>query len=255
MSQRFAGRVAVVTGAASGIGRAAAIQFASEGARVVAADLNSNAAKETVEIIATAGGEAIAVETDVTNEASVAAMTAAAVDHYGRIDAAFNNAGISDPPVAFTEMTLDAWNKMINVNLTSVFLCIQAELRVMLAQDEIDGARGAICITSSGAGRIPAPGQPHYTAAKHALLGLVKSTATEFNPNHIRCNAILPGMTDTGMIHSLGEELLETITRHSPHGRLGTPDEVAAAAVWLCSAEARWVNGQSIAVDGGGVMI
>ena len=145
---------------------------------------------------------------------------------------------------------------MIGVNLTGVFLCMKHEIRAMLKQEPIDGARGALVATSSGAGRIPAPGQPHYTAAKHGVLGLVKLAAQEFLAQGIRSNAILPGSTDTPMMHrNNSEDFVNMLRRFSPGGELGTAADVAAAGVWLCSAEAKWVNGQSIAVDGGGVMI
>ena len=248
------GRSVLVTGGGSGIGRAAALDFAARGARVAVADIQLPAAERTVSEIERAGGEALAIEADIANEASVREMIAATVDRFGRLDAAFNNAGISDTQVAFIDMTLDAWNRMIEVNLTGVFLCLQAELRVMLEQEERDGERGAICITSSGAGRVAAPGQPHYTAAKHAILGLVRSVVTEYNRSGIRCNTILPGLVDTPLLGSGGSDI-EALKKYAPGGRIGTPEEVAAAAVWLCSPAARWVNGQAIVVDGGGVMV
>jgi len=252
---RFENQVTLVTGGGSGIGRAACEQFGREGARVVVADRNLEAANEVAGAICAGGGEALSLEVDVADERSVSSMVRQCIDHYGRLDAALNNAGISHDPRPFTELPIEDWDKMIGINLTGVFLCMKHELIAMQAQDPVDGMRGALCATSSGAGRIPAPGQPHYTAAKHGLLGLVKLAAQENIATGIRSNAILPGSTDTPMMHSNPPEWVKTMEKMSPGGNFGTAENVAAAAVWLCSREARWVNGQSVAVDGGGVMI
>lgn len=255
-AMRFSGKTALVTGGASGIGRCAVEQFSREGANVVIADRDATAAAQVADAIRAGGGEALTVEVDVSNEPSVEAMITAAIAQFGRIDAAMNNAGISRAPQPFTELSVENWQQMIDVNLTGVFLCMKHEIKAMLEQEPIDGVRGALCATASGAARIPAPGQPHYTAAKHGMLGLVKIAAQEFIPQGIRSNAILPGSTDTPMLtEGNPKEFVDMLRRFSPGGQLGKAADVAAAGVWLCSAEAKWVNGQSIAVDGGGVMI
>ena len=252
------GRVALVTGAGSGIGRASALTFAREGAKVVVADLDGAGAKATAERIEAGGGQALALQVDVTNEAQVADMIRRTVDRFGRLDAAHNNAGISHRPVAFHEMTLEAWNQMIAVNLTSVFLCIKHELEQMRQQPILGWGRGAIVNTSSGAGIVPAPGQPHYTAAKHGVLGLMKNVASEYALQRIRCNSILPGITDTAMVAASfaanGPEYRKKLEATVPGGELCQPEEMAETAVWLCSDHARRVNGQGIVVDGGGVL-
>jgi NAD(P)-dependent dehydrogenase (short-subunit alcohol dehydrogenase family) len=241
------GRVALVTGAASGIGRAAAEQLAREGARVAIVDVDEAGARETAQRIAQAGGEAYFARADVSD--------ADAAARFGRLDCALNNAGITDPPRAFHELDPAAWQRMIAVNLSSVFWCMQAEIRQMLEQPARDGLRGVIVNTASGAAFVPAPGQPHYTAAKHGVVGLTRCAASEYQSQGIRCNAICPGLTDTPMVRGFlaasPPEVAEAV-RRSTRGTLGRPEDVAALAVWLCSDQARWVNGQSILVDGGG---
>lgn len=252
------GRVALVTGAGSGIGRASALLFAREGAQVVVADIDGAHAKATVELIEKAGGTALALEVDVTNEAQVAEMVRRTVDRFGRLDAAMNNAGISHRPVPFHDLTHEAWNQMIAVNLTGVFLCIKHELAQMVKQPILGAGRGAIVNTSSGAGIVPAPGQPHYTAAKHGVLGLMKNVASEYALEKIRCNSVLPGITDTAMMAaSFSEnspEYRKKLEATVPGGVFCQPEEIAETAVWLCSDHARRVNGQGIVVDGGGVL-
>jgi NAD(P)-dependent dehydrogenase (short-subunit alcohol dehydrogenase family) len=252
------GRVALVTGAGSGIGRASAQIFAREGARVAVVDMNEAGAKETAESIEAAGGEAFAIRTDVSDEAAVEDMIARTVERFGRLDAAMNNAGITSPHFNFHEMPLEEWDRMIRVNLTSVFLCMKHEIVQMLKQDILGAGRGAICNTSSGAGVVPAPGQPHYTAAKHGVLGIMKNVASEYAKSRIRCNSVLPGITETAMLaDSLslnGPEYRKLLEATVPGGVIGQPEEVGETAVWLCSDRASRVNGQGVMVDGGGVL-
>ncbi len=243
-----AGKVALVTGAGSGIGEAAAKLFAAEGAKVMVVDIDLAAADRVVDEIVAAGGQASSVAADVTDEADVAAMVTAAQERYGRLDCAFNNAGISGAMTAFCDLSLDDWNRMIAINLTSVFLCMKHELGVMAAQGS-----GAIVNTSSGAGVVAAPGLPHYTAAKHGVLGLTKVAAQEFAAKGIRVNAVLPGTTRTPMIEGFiagNPEAEKMVSRGIGRRRLGDPIEVAQAAVWLCSDRASFVCGESLLVDG-----
>jgi NAD(P)-dependent dehydrogenase (short-subunit alcohol dehydrogenase family) len=220
----------------------------------VIADRDEATGAETVRAIEKDGGQASFVQVDVAEEASVAAMVDAVVERHGRIDAAMNNAGISDDQHGWIDFPTDRWQRMIAVNLGSVFFGMKYQLAQMAKQEPIGILRGLIVNTSSGAGLIPAPGQLHYTAAKHGVLGLTRSAAQEFASQGIRVNAICPGLTDTGMIYNQPPELLETMARMSPTGELGQAVDVAQAAYWLLTPEAQWVNGQAIVVDGGGVM-
>jgi len=234
-----------VTGGASGIGKATAQLFAARGDEVVVADVDGSGARS-------AAGEigATAVVVDVADEASVAAMVASCVERYGRLDAACNIAGISPEPKPFTDHSRADWQRTIDVDLTGVFLCMQHELRQMVAQ----GDGGAIVNISSAAGVVPAPGQPQYTAAKHGVLGLTKQAAQEFAREGIRVNAVLPGQTSTTPMQSYLDALPdggERMLRRLPMGRMATPDEIAHAVVWLCSPESSYVNGVSLLVDGG----
>ena len=248
-------RVVLVTGAAGGIGQAAARQFAAQGAsHVVVVDIDGEGAAITANGINSAASElrASAVQADVTDEAAVAALVDGIVSQHGRLDSAFNNAGISDQMSEFHHLDRARWDRMIAVNLTSVFLCMKHELRHMVA-----GGGGTIVNTSSGAGVVAAPGQPHYTAAKHGVVGLTKAAAQEYARRGIRVNAVLPGSTDTPMIRRFigdSEEIAELIASTNIGGRMLTADEVAEVAVWLASDAASMVNGQSLIVDGGGLV-
>ena len=249
MNNTMEGKVALVTGGASGIGQAAAVLFARRGASVAIADRNTDGGAETVALVEAEGGQAQFFATDVTDEDQVAALVASTVSAFGQLDYAFNNAGITHPSRLFHELTLEQWDEMIAINLTSVFLCMKHEIIQML-----DQGGGAIVNTASGAALIPAPGQPHYTAAKRGVLGLTTYASDELNSKGIRVNAICPGMIDTPMVASWREsspEMAEAVIQMMPGGRLGLPVEVAEAAVWLCSDEARWVSGDTMVVDGG----
>ena len=245
------GEVAIVTGAAGGIGRASAELFAREGARVVVADVQEPALQETVDRIAGAGGEATAVPADVTDEAQVQALVEAALDRYGRLDCAHNNAGISDAVTAFADLTLEQVQRMLGVNLVGVFLCMKHELKHM-----VDTGRGAVVNTASGAGVVGAPGLAHYSASKHGVLGLTKSAALEYTRAGVRINAVCPGTVDTPMLQDTiaGDPGFEKLMRRTtPTGEFGRPEEVAEVAVWLCSDRARYVNGESVICDAGAI--
>lgn len=246
------GKVVLVTGAASGMGRAGAEIFSREGAgHVYVADRDTTGAQETVALVQGGGGRATAVPIDVTDEDAVADLVRRIVAEQGRLDCAWNNAGINDVSRPFPDLDKEAWDRMISVNLTSVFLCMREELRQMRQQ-----GHGAIVNTSSGAGLIAAPFLPHYTAAKHGVLGLTKAAAQEFNGAGIRVNAVCPGMVDTPMIQDwfrTSPEVANAVLAAMPGGRLGRPEQVAQAAVWLCGDGAGWVSGLSMVVDGGGI--
>lgn len=242
------GKVALVTGAGRGIGEAIARLFASEGAAVVVCDIDMPSAQAVVQAIQEKGGEAIAVAADVTKESDVDACVRTAIDWYGRLDCAVNNAGISGRFGSFIDLPLSEWKTMIDVNLTSVFLCLKYELGVMAAQ-----GFGSIVNISSGAGVVAAPGLPHYTAAKHGVLGLTKCAAQEYAAKGVRVNAILPGTTRTPMIENFinGDPNIEKmVSRGIGRGQLGDPAEIAEAAVWLSSDRASFVCGESLVVDG-----
>ena len=249
------GKIALVTGAASGIGRSTAEAFAKEGVSHIALiDLDEQGIQSTSEMVESLKTGFSKHCIDVTEEDSVEGTLNEIVDEYGSLDIAFNNAGINHPSSKFHELELEDWKEMIETNLTSVFICIKHEIKHMLESD----TGGVIVNTSSGAGIVPAPGQAHYTAAKHGVVGLTKSVAAEYGKFGIRCNSILPGLVDTPMIRDENGELTKrakrTLERISPSGELIKPEQVAETVIWLSSAGSAKVNGQSVVIDGGGIL-
>ncbi|AEH35368.1 SDR family NAD(P)-dependent oxidoreductase [Halopiger xanaduensis] len=239
---------AVVTGGGSGIGQETALEFAERGANVVVADLDVDGGEGTVDSIEDAGGDAIFVETDVADPESAAAMVDAAVDEYGSLDCAFNNAGIGGERAPVDEYAPEDWSQVIDVNLVGVFNCMKAELERMKDQE----SGGAIVNNSSILGKVGFATSSAYSAAKHGVLGLTKSAALENGETGVRINSVCPGFIETPLIEeSLSDEERAQIEGMHAMNRLGTPEEVAAAVVWLCSDEASFVTGEGFGVEGG----
>src|SRR5436309_3001672 len=246
----FTGKVAFVTGAASGIGRAVALAFSGAGASVVAADVSKQGNQETARLIQEEGGRALAVRCDVTRAADVKAALDKTVEAFGRLDFAFNNAGIEPRKSAPTaEYEEEEWNRIIDTNLRSVFLCMKHEIPLILKQ-----GGGAIVNTSSGAGIIGIKGSPAYTAAKHGVIGLTRAAALDYAAQNIRVNAVCPGYIDTAMMGRFTGGTPEgraKVIAEEPVGRMGKPEEIAAAVLWLCSDAAAFMVGHAMVIDGG----
>ena len=247
---QYAGKVAFITGGGSGIGRAAALAFAREGASVSVADISEKNVEESARMVDEHGGRAFAVRCDVTQVEDIRAALDKTVQTFGRLDFAFNNAGIEPrKPVATADYDLEEWNRIIDIDLRGVFLCMKYEIPLMLKN-----GGGAIVNTSSGAGIIGIKGSPAYTAAKHGVIGLTRATALDYAAQNIRVNVVCPGYIDTPMMERFTGDTAEgraKVISEEPIGRMGRPEEIANAVVWLCSDAAGFVVGSAMVIDGG----
>lgn len=250
IDRRLAGRVALVTGGGSGIGRASAMAFAREGARVVVSDVDRDGGAETVRRIEELGGESTFVPADVSDGEHVARLVAATLDRYGRLDCAHNNGGIEGPLASVVDLAEDDWDRVIDINLKGVWWCLKHEIPAMVMT-----GGGAIVNTASVSGLKGFPPLlPAYIASKFGVVGLTAVTARYYAEQGIRVNAVCPGAINTPMLDRIGDgaqRLGVAMIAENPIGRLGTPEEVAAAVVWLCSDAASFITGQTLTVDGG----
>jgi NAD(P)-dependent dehydrogenase (short-subunit alcohol dehydrogenase family) len=249
MAPLFENKVALVTGAASGLGLATAKAFAEAGAAVALADIDEKAAQVAAEELKSTGHTVVAIRCNVADEADVAAMVHQAVSAFARLDAAFNNAGIHAPVAETADVEGDHFDRVIAVNLRGIFNCMKHELRYMREQGS-----GVIVNCSSQSGFVGIPGLGAYTASKHGVIGLTKAAALEYAPKGIRINAVCPGTTETPMVKGLIDRepgRLDAVIKDIPLGRMGHPEEIASAVLWLCSPAASFMVGQTITPDGG----
>lgn len=245
----FQGKVVLITGGSSGIGQATAVAFARKGAKIVIASRRAKESEETLKLVREAGSEGIFVKTDVSIEAEVKAMVDKTIAAYGRLDYAFNNAGVEQVPTPLAEQTEETFDQVMNINVKGVWLSMKYEIPHMLKN-----GGGAIVNMSSVAGLIGLPGVPIYIASKHAVTGMTKSFALEFAKQGIRINAVGPAAIETDMLNRFvqdNNEVKNYLTAMHPIGRIGKSEEIAGAVVWLCSDEASFVIGQTLALDGG----
>lgn len=249
MEQIFAGTVAMITGSTYGIGKATAIAFAARGAKLVLSDWKEDV--DTLNIVREMGAEAIFVRCDVSNEGDVQALVAKAIEHFGRLDFAFNNAGIEGESAPAHLCSNDNWHRVIEINLSGAWYCMKHQIPEMLKQ-----GKGAIVNNASIAGLVGFQGSPAYVASKHGLVGLTKNVALDYAKQGIRVNAVCPGVIHTPMIDRFTKEdprVLEQFAAAKPMGRIGKPEEIAETVVFLCSEGASFITGQALAIDGGWV--
>ena len=244
------GRVALVTGGGSGIGRATALAFGRKGVKVVVSDVNPEGGEETVSKISSAGGESIFSHADVPKSTDVEALINEAVEHHGRLDAAFNNAGVVLGRRRTHEISEEDWDRLMSINLKGVFLCMKYELHQMLKQ-----GGGVIVNTSSASGLVGIHNAAAYSSSKHGVMGLTRTAALDYAKDGIRINAVCPDYIRTALIEGIlsDPELVSQAISREPIGRIGKPEEVADAVVWLCSDDASYVTGTGMSIDGGAI--
>jgi len=248
-NDEFAGKVAFVTGAGSGIGRATALAFAARGAAVAIADVSAGASRDVADEIVRTGGQALGLPCDVTVSSDVQTALRQTVEAFGRLDFAFNNAGIEQAPTPLADITEDQWQRVLDIDLRGVFLCMKYEIPLVLA-----AGGGAIINTSSGAGVKGFAGGGAYGAAKHGVIGLTRCAALDYAAANVRINAICPGIIETPMMDRFSggtPEGRERVIGQEPVGRMGRPEEIASAVMWLCSDNAAFTVGHALVVDGG----
>jgi 3-oxoacyl-[acyl-carrier protein] reductase len=244
-NMRLTGKVSIITGAGQGIGQATALKFAKEGAKVAVCDINIEAVRQTVELVESAGGEAVGFRVDVTDKDSIAKMVEGVMAKWGRIDTLVNNAGIVQD-AQFKKMSEDQFDRVIDVNLKGVYNCTKAVVDIMLAQNS-----GCILNASSIVGIYGNFGQTNYAATKFGVIGMVKTWARELGRKGIRANAICPGFIETPILSSIPDKVIKMMEDKVPMGRLGKPEEIANTYAWLASDEASYINGAVIEVSGG----
>jgi NAD(P)-dependent dehydrogenase (short-subunit alcohol dehydrogenase family) len=245
MSQ-FVGKVVLITGGNAGIGRAAALEFANQGAKVVVSGRREKEGLEVIDELEALGGEAIFVKTDVSKEREVKAMIERTLATFGRLDCAFNNAGIVQALTPLPDQTEETYDQIMDINVKGVWLSLKHEIPAMLKT-----GGGAIVNNSSVGGLVGFAMAPVYVASKHAVIGLTKSVALEYATQHVRVNAVAPGTIETRMFRDFAPEVRQMLESAHPMGRIGQPEEIASAVVWLCSDGASFVTGQTVPIDGG----